>query len=255
MLRLRLTGARIRWSSHMAAWVVWKQRMPPTSMTGRRQSSTRDLITRNSVSELGRQLRSSLPSSYTMISFQFRFFSISLPSLVVARSARLALPCCSRLRLNLSQQLTLMAPLMWLTLYAMKGRQSSSRKFLPPRPGEAGEAGEAGLHCSFLARLVSVMVAVCWMTRLRCSVLPSASSGLGGRLTVDAGREAGRGEERGEGEGHVGPRVPRLRDGPRELDVEGEPLTEHGGLARGHAGALLSVVAARVGWGPAVAVA
>merc|ERR1719410_2800383 len=145
MLRLRLTGARIRWSSHMAAWVVWKQRMPPTSMTGWRQSSTSDLITRNSVWELGRQLRSSLPSSYTMISFQFRFFSISLPSLVVARSARLALPCCSRLRLNLSQQLTLMAPLMWLTLYAMKGRQSSSRKFLPPRPGEAGVGDGGGL--------------------------------------------------------------------------------------------------------------
>ena len=61
-------------------------------MTGLRRSSTSDLMTRKSVWELGRLARSSLPSSYTMISFQFRFFSISLPSLVVARSARLAVP-------------------------------------------------------------------------------------------------------------------------------------------------------------------
>ena len=153
---------------------TWKHLSPPTSIRGCLRSSTRELITRNSVWDEGRLVRSELASSYTITSFQFRFFNCSLPSFVVAKSAKLALPCCNLLRLNRSQQFTLIAPRIWLTLYAIKGRQSKSKNVFAGLPG----------FWILLANPSPVIVPVFLMTRERCRVEDSVQ-GLVGRLMVD----------------------------------------------------------------------
>lgn len=99
----------------------------PRRRTGSRSSSIKLVITRNSGWLTGSVSISSKHSSYTTTSLYNLSFSICFPSLLVAKSASPAFPCCNLFRLNLSEQFTFMAPLIWFTLYARNGLQSMMR--------------------------------------------------------------------------------------------------------------------------------
>jgi hypothetical protein len=108
-----------------------------------------------------------------MTSLKALLFNTSFPSRVVARSANVAFPCCNLLLLNLSEQLMLIAPFMWLTLYEMKGRQSNTTNSLGPcRAASSLTLSPSGST-----------VLTFFKTRALCRVALSAQ-GLVGKLTL-----------------------------------------------------------------------
>lgn len=153
-----------------------KQEYLPISRAGSRSSSTRAASTKNNGCWTGKCSRSSVQSSYTITSLNCLLLSSSLPSRAVARSARVAFPSWSLRRLKRSEQLTLIAPRIWLTLYNMNGLQSRIT---------GGTAEGRSRRARRWARSPEVTRRVLLSTSWRWRV-PFSAQGLLGRLAVSS---------------------------------------------------------------------